>query len=415
MNAICLVVDGLNAGYLGCYGNTWLATPEFDHLASESFVFDHAGIDSPDLTKLYRSLWTGQHACVRAAPDASAALPRRLTAAGVATTLLTDEPLVLDSTWSEGFDHRQLREAPAPGQPADQEEYTQLVQFFAGVNRCLETAQMPFLLWAHTRGLRGAWDAPLEYRNSLVDDEDESPPPTGAGVPCQRLDDDFDPDELLAFRRAYAGQVMLLDTCIGGLQEALDEKGLRDDTLLCVVSARGFPLGEHRRLGPVDDALYGELTHVPLLFRFPDGTGAAARSQALVQPADLHATLADWFRLDADDAKWGRSLLPIVHQQENEASRDRCVAIGDSAERALRTPAWLLRVPPNATSVENAESTVELYVKPDDRWEQNDVSIRCPNVVESLKQVLDEFLLAAEANDPGMLGELEYVLREGLE
>ena len=62
-------------------------------------------------------------------------------------------------------------------------------------------------------------------------------------------------------------------------------------------------MGEHRRLGPCDEALHGEFVHVPLFF-FPDGLAAerpagsmypwsAARSQALVEPADLWATLLD--------------------------------------------------------------------------------------------------------------------------
>ena len=31
-----------------------------------------------------------------------------------------------------------------------------------------------------------------------------------------------------------------------------------------VTSPRGFPLGEHRRIGECDQALYGELLHVPV-------------------------------------------------------------------------------------------------------------------------------------------------------
>ena len=95
--------------------------------------------------------------------------------------------------------------------------------------------------------------------------------------------------------------------------------------------------------------------------------------------------------------------------------RDRCVIVGNSAERALRTPGWLLRVPPAEASLDDAEITAELYVKPDDRWEQNDVSIRCPDIVEGLKQVLDEFLSAAQENDPEKLTSLDEVLRDGLE
>src|SRR5262245_10609909 len=61
-NAICLVIDGLHAGYLGAYGNTWLATPHWDRLACEAVVFDSAFVDTPQVERLYRSYWLGLHA-----------------------------------------------------------------------------------------------------------------------------------------------------------------------------------------------------------------------------------------------------------------------------------------------------------------------------------------------------------------
>ena len=38
MNAICLVIDRLHCGYLGCYGNAWVGMPGIVRLAAESFV-----------------------------------------------------------------------------------------------------------------------------------------------------------------------------------------------------------------------------------------------------------------------------------------------------------------------------------------------------------------------------------------
>ena len=58
----CLVIDRLQHGFLGAYGNTWIETPAFDRLAAESFVFDQMLIDSPQLGSLYRSFWQGRHA-----------------------------------------------------------------------------------------------------------------------------------------------------------------------------------------------------------------------------------------------------------------------------------------------------------------------------------------------------------------
>ena len=41
MNAIVLVLDSLHLGYLGCYGNQWISTPNLDRLAARGVVFDH--------------------------------------------------------------------------------------------------------------------------------------------------------------------------------------------------------------------------------------------------------------------------------------------------------------------------------------------------------------------------------------
>ncbi len=84
-----------------------------------------------------------------------------------------------------------------------------------------------------------------------------------------------------------------------------------------MLSARSFPLGEHGRVGQCDEALYNELVQAPLVLRLPDGSGALGRSQALVQPANLAATLLDL---------WG--VLP------NDPSAAEAVGWGDSPSRS---------------------------------------------------------------------------------
>src|SRR6185369_11849599 len=44
-----LVVNtvGLHLGYLGCYGNDWIATPNLDRLAAEGVVFDQHFVRVP--------------------------------------------------------------------------------------------------------------------------------------------------------------------------------------------------------------------------------------------------------------------------------------------------------------------------------------------------------------------------------
>ena len=50
MKIVVLEANGLHLGYLGCYGNDWVATPNLDRLASEGAVFDAHFADQPDLS-----------------------------------------------------------------------------------------------------------------------------------------------------------------------------------------------------------------------------------------------------------------------------------------------------------------------------------------------------------------------------
>ena len=42
----------------------------------------------------------------------------------------------------------------------------------------------------------------------------------------------------------------------------------------------------------------------------------------------------------------------------------------------------------------------ELFAKPDDRWEVNDVSRRCPQIVEALSNLLDQWIVAGKISQP---------------
>ncbi len=157
-------------------------------------------------------------------------------------------------------------------------------------------------------------------------------------------------------------------------------------------------------------SLHEELIHVPCLLRLPNGTGAADRSQVLVQPADLAWTLADWFQLASDQlAPWGQSWLPLL-RGEQQSIRDRvCMLGGDGGEQAIRTPAWHLIVS------DKPEIARRLYAKPDDRWEANEVSDRCVDIADGLLAALAEFKRACDREKPWDMTPLADVLMRGLE
>ncbi|HEV2970403.1 MAG TPA: sulfatase-like hydrolase/transferase [Pirellulales bacterium] len=431
-NIVCLVVDRLHSGFVGAYGNTWISTSEMNRLAAEALLFDRAVIDSPRLADLYRAYWLGLHALADPAVFAERQhghdLPRRLNAEGYSTALVSDDPLVSRHPLAAGFSERDELDSSPRQDVAESIEETQLAGFFASAAERLSAMLEPFCLWLHTGSLGRVWEAPLEFRNQYAD-EDDPTPPVSANVPCRHLPAGADPDELLGIVHSYAGQVSLLDLCIGSLLEALAEHPFAENTLLVLLSARGFPLGEHGRLGPVDEALYGELTQIPWFIRFPDGTGQCERTQALVQPADLYATLAEWCGLPRNDREnfaAGRSLLPLATGASDRV-RDRACAIALPNERAIVTPAWHMRIfgdqgleargqeieaPDRGDGgnkgLDEREGGCELFVKPDDRFEVNEVADRCPDCIAELRTAFDQFhhsCQSVESADPPPLTE----------
>jgi arylsulfatase A-like enzyme len=430
-NIICLAIDRLHAGYLGAYGNTWISTPVLDRLASESLLLDRMMIDSPQLELSYRSLWSGLHAMVSPSHVAHAErLPKLFEANGWQTILVSDDSAVGDHPIAQEFGERVILANRTQSQAREQTVASDVAETDAAlfITSVLESIERPpanpFFLWAHTGSLGRFWDAPLEFRSQYHDEDD---PPAGdwATVPNYSLGGNVDPDELLGVRHAYAGQVSLIDSLVGSLIEAIDQSPALAETALLLFSPRGFPLGEHGRVGPCDEALFAELVHVPCFLRLPQSVAASQRSQALIQPADLFSTLVEVAGSPTSSAtthaaRFGQSLMPLV-RGEPASTFDRACAISANNERRLETPAWAMRVPAIADRASESQSAgtetfpPQLFVKPDDWCEMNDVSDRCPEIVEVMQAMLAEFGRSSESGRPFCNGTLPRELILGLE
>jgi hypothetical protein len=320
----------------------------------------------------------------------------RLNAASFQTSFTTDDAAAAERAEASGIGEVRHLEFTAH-RSAETAADTELAQVFAiaidqlaswaGSTRPSGAEAPGRLLWIHARGYRGAWDAPIGFRASLLDEDDPSPP-TFVGSPSQVFVRDH--DELLLFRAAYAAQTMVLDACIAALTAAMGEYQLDNSTLLVLTSPRGYALGEHGAVGGDVAALYSELLHVPCLLRGPGFNGPGTRHSPLSQIADIRTTILEATGLEsAAPSSRGINLLSPGH---TTLARSFVMAAGESEERAIRTPAWLLRQPPaTATANESdASPAVELYLKPDDRWEANEVANRMPEVAARLLAVLDQ-------------------------
>ena len=325
-NVLVIVVDGLRASALGAFGNTSFATPALDHFAAESLLLDWCYAPSPDLPENYRAIWNSIHPVHshdstgrKASAGPSPSLPQLFANNGYATTLITDEPLLNSLAPTADF-HETVQIPNAPkaieqAHRATDPSRTELASLFTAAIDTIEhrTPNKPRLLWLHARGMYGAWDAPLAFQQSLLDDGD--PPPIESSTPpdfvVQSKDD---PDAAFRYACAYAAQVMVLDACVENILEAV-RAATGDEWLVMLMGARGFPLGEHGRIGGIDPRLYADQLHVPWLIRFPGNLGRLARSGALTSHVDVLPTLIDWM---CGGAKFdglaidGSSVLPLA-------------------------------------------------------------------------------------------------------
>lgn len=385
-SAIVVVVDRWGAGYLGPYGNTWLDTPALNKFASESFLCEHAIIDSPNLDGIYGSYWSARHALCPRSADPAMTWVSRLVDRRLDSVLVTDDPRVAQHPLAASFDSCQLV-VPTESDVAQ----TGFESLFSAAAATIQEAMAPGLVWVHSRGMSSAWDAPLELRRQFAGDDDPLPPDSLA-VPCELLDEDFDPDHLLGIVQSYAGQVALFDVCWSAFQAAVELCPLANGALWALTSSRGFPLGEHRRVGAYDDALHTELVHVPWMLRFPNESGAGMRSQALVQPADMGATVDEWLTGERRGASHGGlSLMDAVRSEGLAPTREYACITADS-QQAVRTPHWFWR---RQLADRDEPDLQELYVKPDDRWEVNEIADRCLDQVASLQVAFNQFAGAA--------------------
>lgn len=389
-NLLVLAIDRLNTGPLGPYGNTWVPTRAMNRFASESWLAEFVLATSSDLRTNYRALWRGEHPD---APRGSApSLVELWREAGRHSLLVTDDADVAALPEAQQFDELLDIAGRKVGEAAEETPQTQIAQLMAATIERLGELPTGFAVWMHARGMSGPWDAPKELREHLRDDEDP-PAATLIAPPSMRLPEGYDPDELLPITQAYAAQVLVVDECLEALSEALAESGLAQHTLVVLTSPRGFLLGQQRYVGAQYDALLEDLLHVPLLVRYPDGRKAAQRELGLLEQRDL-------FGLLADPHHW------------SPPQRDRVLCLG-SEERAMRTSAWHLRVitPTDA----DAEPTRELYAKPDDRYEVNDVALRCQEIVAELQSAADSTAEAirngTESHLPALREELKDMFR----
>jgi arylsulfatase A-like enzyme len=356
MKILVLETLGLQLGYVGCYGNDWVGTPNLDRLAVEGVAFDWHFADQPELEPTTpwaeRSVATGRYGLPgQQSPSPAHALVPRLLRCDSLTALAAQIAPIVEA----GCDW----------------------------------------LWVEGPSLLPPWRLDAELLEAYFDEDDVAEgltpwpdPPLGPAA--------LEEAEVVRLQNTYAAAVTVFDAQLGVLLDRLRAAGMLDNMLVCVTARSGLPLGEHGTIGAARPMLHDELVHVPLLLRLPQGAHGGTRIGALTQAVDLAPTLLEALGQPALPDAHGRSLLPLVR---GERTPVRPYAV--SAQRVAGAEAWLLRTPAWALHLPVGERAPRLFVKPEDRWEVNDLYQQQIEIAEPMAQTLRAF--ADAIRQPGPL------------
>ena len=357
---VVLAIDGLRASALGAYGGAWRPTPAFDHLASRSVVCEWAFSQSSRLADFYSSLL----------PQPT---PWRHS------RLVTDDAAISQLSGGKNFDELHVIEPVASPRPAERIADTAMADSFASFADVILQPQDDAkgsgarLSWIHVGGLVGPWDAPTELVLQLVDEDDPEPPAT-VEVPSAQVDRERESDAIFLAATRYAAQVAVLDACLEGWLELIDADENRPDALM-LMGLRGFALGEHGVIGLEEAGPYSESRHVPVLIRLDRETLGQRWSDA---PLGLHQLAGLLPELAGGNVAIASGLA---------AASSPSLKLQGERHQSLRTTDWqFVRHEPSPEEIEPQRD--QLYVKPDDRWEFNDIASLEPGVVESFSESL---------------------------
>lgn len=122
------------------------------------------------------------------------------------------------------------------------------------------------------------------------------------------------PEKYTENMRAYYRMVSGIDGAIGRFQQALEEAGLADNTIIVYSADNGYHMGNRGLAGKWSH--YEESLRVPLIVmdpRVPDAQRGQV-SDAIALNLDLPATFLDWAGTPVPERYQGRSLQPIVNE-----------------------------------------------------------------------------------------------------
>jgi arylsulfatase len=180
----------------------------------------------------------------------------------------------------------------------------------------------PFALWVSFPDPHEPWVAPQQYAAMFSPDKIDLPPwrdgefedegaPERNRVLYQMLGVRNDPiEQLYGLMSVYYGMVRFIDDGLGQILTALENLGLRENTIVVFCSDHGDFMGEHA-MQCKGGVFYDCLTRVPLIVSWPGQVISGGRDDSMVSLIDVLPTLYHLQGIEVPRAMQGQ-LLPTV-------------------------------------------------------------------------------------------------------
>jgi len=185
-----------------------------------------------------------------------------------------------------------------------------------------------FFLYIDTFDPHEPWLVPPPYlaKYGLTD----NPPRLIYGNPYRR--NQLTDEEHAHLRRRYAALCTMVDRWIGRLLDTIDRLGLRENTLVVLMSDHGKIIGEFGHYGMPAQDMSPMLAFVPCFIRHPGGENAGRRFRGQLYNVDLVATVLDLLGIEPEPDEPpldGRSVWNAVSADDNRFREVLVTGYGD--------------------------------------------------------------------------------------
>ncbi|MCP4454038.1 MAG: sulfatase [Planctomycetes bacterium] len=140
--------------------------------------------------------------------------------------------------------------------------------------------------------------------------------------------------------QAYYASVSYMDAQVGRVLAALEQEGLKDNTIVVFTSDHGYLLGHHHKFQK--QHLFEEATRVPFIVSVPwMDTQHGGETRMITELIDLYPTLADLAGLKAPACLQGTSLKPLLADPASpEWKKDVAFTVSRSGGESIKTNEW---------------------------------------------------------------------------